>query len=299
MKHYSKRFSRRNFFPLLFWLCLTLLPIAATLGFSAQDAQTSGALSMKVLNWLLSRFPRLAAFASVAQLHRLIRKLAHFSLYFILGCGLRGLLSYQRRVPVIPAVIVAGAAYAATDEFHQRFTAGRYGSPLDVAIDTCGVIAGCTLLSVLFLLTRKRRSALRKAFWLSVTLLVTLAIILSSSLTAARVGTLSLRGFQWLLTRFPSLSPLLDGRNYAQILRFALYFLLGCGLRGLFSCQWRVPAVPATLVVGAAYAALDEFRQRVAQGRYASVTDVLTDIFGVALGCALISALFALFPRRS
>ena len=70
----------------------------------------SGALSLRILKWLLRHFPFLSALGSVSRLHRLLRKTAHFILYFIFGCGLRGLLSYQRRVPAIPAVIAIGAA---------------------------------------------------------------------------------------------------------------------------------------------------------------------------------------------
>ena len=290
--------SAKSFFALSFWIFLTVLPIAATIGFSSQDAQTSGALSLRIVNWLLARFPFLAALGSVDRLHRLVRKLAHFSLYFVFGCGLRGLLSYQRRVPVLPAVVLIGAAYAASDEFHQRFTQGRYASPLDVAIDTCGVIAGCTVVSILFLLARKKPSAMRKAFWLSLTLAATLAIILSSSLNAARVGKLSLRSFQWLLARFPFLSPLVGGRNYAHMARFALYFFLGCGLRGLFSCQRRVPAVPAVIVTGAAYAVWDEFRQRFVLGRTPSLTDICISVCGAAFGCLLVSLLLVLSRKR-
>jgi len=37
-------------------------------------------------------------------------------------------------------------AYAASDEVHQLFVRGRHGSPVDVAIDTVGVLVGLALL---------------------------------------------------------------------------------------------------------------------------------------------------------
>ena len=157
MKSFGKKFSAWDVFALSFWILLTVLPVVATLYFSSQDAQTSGALSLKILNRLLSRFPFLAALGSVDRLHRLIRKLAHFSLYFVLGCGLRGLFSYQRRVPAALAAIAAGALYAASDEFRQRFSSGRAPSVADVCIDACGVAVGCLLVSLLFFLLRKKR----------------------------------------------------------------------------------------------------------------------------------------------
>ena len=37
---------------------------------------------------------------------------------------------------------LAGVAYAATDELHQHFVAGRHASPIDVGIDAVGVALG-------------------------------------------------------------------------------------------------------------------------------------------------------------
>ena len=151
--------NRKPFYkvpPLPLWILLTLLPLLATFRFSAQDAAHSGSLSFRILRGLLRRFPFLYAFGSTARLHRLLRKAAHFSLYFTLGCGLRGLSTYQRRFPAVPCVLVAGGLCAALDEFHQRFSAGRAPSLTDVGIDTCGVMTGCLFVSLLFLLFRKR-----------------------------------------------------------------------------------------------------------------------------------------------
>jgi VanZ family protein len=37
---------------------------------------------------------------------------------------------------------LAGVAYAASDELHQHFVAGRHSSPIDLAIDTAGIALG-------------------------------------------------------------------------------------------------------------------------------------------------------------
>ena len=155
MKEYP---TVRNVPPLWLWVTLTALSLLLTFGFSAQDAETSGALSLMIVKWLLSVFPPLSALGA-ELLHVVIRKLAHFALYFILGCGLRGLSTYQRRFPAVPWVILCGAFSASLDEFHQHFSAGRAPSVFDVALDTCGVAAGCALISLLFLLLARRHSA--------------------------------------------------------------------------------------------------------------------------------------------
>jgi VanZ family protein len=66
----------------------------------------------------------------------ILRKGAHVIEYAILSFLLVRALG--REVPSF----LAGVAYAASDEFHQNFVRGRHGSPVDVAIDACGVALG-------------------------------------------------------------------------------------------------------------------------------------------------------------
>jgi VanZ family protein len=69
----------------------------------------------------------------------LLRKLAHFVEFGILGALL------LRALRDVPAAVLLGAAYAATDEVHQLFVSGRQGSPLDWLIDVAGILAGVAL----------------------------------------------------------------------------------------------------------------------------------------------------------
>jgi VanZ family protein len=69
-----------------------------------------------------------------------LRKLAHLVEYAILGA-----LLLRAVVDRLPA-LVAGVAYAVSDEIHQTFVAGRQGSVLDVLIDSAGVLIGILLL---------------------------------------------------------------------------------------------------------------------------------------------------------
>ncbi len=69
-----------------------------------------------------------------------LRKIAHFCEYAILGALF--LRALGREVPAT----AAGIAYAATDELHQHFVAGRHAAVRDVAIDAAGVLAGVLLL---------------------------------------------------------------------------------------------------------------------------------------------------------
>jgi VanZ family protein len=69
------------------------------------------------------------------------RKFIHASEYALL-CFLWWRALRTRLDPVV-ALLPAWAIttlYAATDEFHQTFVAGRHGSPVDVLIDATGVL---------------------------------------------------------------------------------------------------------------------------------------------------------------
>ena len=65
-----------------------------------------------------------------------LRKIAHAVEFAVLGALLLRALRAE-----LPA-LAAGIAYAASDELHQLFVAGRRGSVLDVLIDAVGVAVG-------------------------------------------------------------------------------------------------------------------------------------------------------------
>jgi VanZ family protein len=66
----------------------------------------------------------------------LLRKVAHMTEYAILGALLLRAIGHE-----LPALL-AGIAYAVTDEVHQHFVEGRHASLVDVLIDTVGIAIG-------------------------------------------------------------------------------------------------------------------------------------------------------------
>ncbi len=75
----------------------------------------------------------------------IIRKLAHFSEYFILGVlVIFTLREYGVKNVFIP--IIFCVLYASSDEIHQLFIKGRTGSIIDVLIDSCGSLTSILLL---------------------------------------------------------------------------------------------------------------------------------------------------------
>lgn len=143
---------------IVFIVCtvLTVASAAAIVHFSGQDSGQSNALSKGLTAWLLSVLPVEETAENLEVLNLILRKLAHFGLYFLLGAGLTGLVCRQKRVPVVLAVIALGGLFAATDEFHQRFSLGRSPSGWDVLLDTCGTATGWTFFEALRWLREKR-----------------------------------------------------------------------------------------------------------------------------------------------
>ena len=76
----------------------------------------------------------------------LIRKLGHWSEYFILGILLmRALKPHISRRPALRRMvwsILLATLYAATDEYHQMLVPGRSANPFDVVIDSFGALCG-------------------------------------------------------------------------------------------------------------------------------------------------------------
>jgi len=116
--------------------------------FSAQDAEESGSLSRMIsekcvefINNLSGRHWSEAVMKSFAEyFEHPIRKLAHFSEYACMGVLLYVLWrQWMNRGKMLYFLIVIWVfVSAATDEFHQLFVPGRYGSFADVLLDTAG-----------------------------------------------------------------------------------------------------------------------------------------------------------------
>lgn len=133
--------------------------------FSAQTAAESGRLSMLVSEKIVILIGKLTSHDMDAaqvglyadEIHFLVRKMAHFSEYLLLGLTL-SLPLYVYRLRGFWLVLTAGlfcAAFAGLDEYHQTFVAGRSPALRDVAIDTAGSIVGIYITRILGFIGRK------------------------------------------------------------------------------------------------------------------------------------------------
>jgi VanZ family protein len=96
------------------------------------------------LIYFLSSIPHLNS--GLGKWDTFLRKGAHIIEYTVLtALVLRALRQTWRHWPWRQATFVATAVvvlYACSDEFHQSFVPGRGPSPVDVLIDSVGVIVG-------------------------------------------------------------------------------------------------------------------------------------------------------------
>ena len=86
----------------------------------------------------------------------IIRKTAHFSIYAIAGINMYGFINtynIKKKNKILIALLL-GIVYAISDEIHQIFSGGRTASPIDVCIDSCGVLFGIGI----FLLVKNIRN---------------------------------------------------------------------------------------------------------------------------------------------
>lgn len=109
------------------------------------SAEHTSSIFQRILQWI---DPSMTA-AQFEIIHRLIRKSAHFTEYFVFGLllyrGVRGARAGWRWTWGL-AVLVIASGYSALDEIHQAFVASRHASPYDSLIDSTGAFFAVVVL---------------------------------------------------------------------------------------------------------------------------------------------------------
>ena len=123
-------------------------------GFSSQDGEKSGNISKKITEEIITRIPQIQEKeqnereAITLRIEKVIRKIAHFSIYTAVGLLLMALIStfeMKEKNRIIISLII-GIIYASSDEIHQSFVLERSPMITDVMIDTMGVMLGSLLI---------------------------------------------------------------------------------------------------------------------------------------------------------
>lgn len=122
----------------LSWLILIYL-------LSAETGDQSGSLSDGILLSIAKLLKITDTKAFVDTFGFFIRKLAHFSEYFILYILTYECFKEYNCPKLIVVSVLFCVLYASFDEFHQLFVDGRCGQLSDVMIDSSGSIVSCFL----------------------------------------------------------------------------------------------------------------------------------------------------------
>ena len=135
---------------ILFWALLVLWA-GVIFAFSAQPDTVSSQQSGLFTQILEEAVIRISGSvkegkALYAQLDHLVRKSAHFMVYFILGALAQRACWHsakqKRPMRVLAVAVAACALYAVSDEIHQYFVPGRSMMISDMLLDSVGALCG-------------------------------------------------------------------------------------------------------------------------------------------------------------
>ena len=138
-------------------LCSALIVANVCLiwGNSLLNGDTSGNISGGLSAWIGKFIPFLSPESPYG--HFLLRKCAHFSIFFLLGTELAWFFGMVRNSKVILCCLAVSAAVAAIDETIQRFIPDRHGCFSDVLIDCSGAATGMFLLILGYTLVQRKK----------------------------------------------------------------------------------------------------------------------------------------------
>lgn len=131
--------NKLNIILVLIWMLLIFIMSSYN---ATESSEQSGVIVKFIANFLNIN--------NLELLSLIIRKLAHYTEYLILGLLVINLLKdYHHKYLVISIIICI--LYATSDEIHQLFVPGRSCQFIDILIDTLGSITGIYLFKLLFL----------------------------------------------------------------------------------------------------------------------------------------------------
>lgn len=139
-----------------FWFVPTVVWMVVIFQFSAQEAQVSAGLSLKVSEkvadvlheTVMTGYPEDQI---VEIVHPIVRKCAHMAEYAVLYTLLFLSFFFSMLATRSAAVsVVISFIYACIDEVHQMFVPGRSGNYMDVCVDMTGVLAAVAVILFIY-----------------------------------------------------------------------------------------------------------------------------------------------------
>lgn len=116
---------------------------------SSFNSEVSSSQSGIIVNFIAKLFN----INNIELLGLIVRKIAHFTEYFILGVLVCNLFKIYNKNIIIGIILCI--LYALSDEVHQLFISGRHFAMFDVLIDSIGVIIGHIIYKVCLIIFKK------------------------------------------------------------------------------------------------------------------------------------------------
>lgn len=153
----SIKFKKNLIFKRVLFLIILVIAFYVIFNFSAQNGEESGSLSRRVTEIIVNLVSKIKTMDFtkklyyIEKLHPIVRKLAHFTVYTVVGFSIMGFMCTfdMRNIFKFLISLGIGVTYAITDEVHQSFIPGRGPSIVDVGIDSLGVLTGIFILIIL------------------------------------------------------------------------------------------------------------------------------------------------------
>ena len=146
----------------IIFLILILIISSIIFGFSNQNGETSSGISKKIITKIadIVNINNEKRTTFIIEGEKVIRKLAHFGIYTLLGLFSMSFFATFKISRVKQTVMTTswGILYASTDELHQLFINGRNASILDVILDTSGVIFGIFIVILILNIVKKLKT---------------------------------------------------------------------------------------------------------------------------------------------
>ena len=135
--------------------------------FSSKTADVSGESSLGISKAILHLYESLTKIhwqqgyrdEILGVLDHIVRKTAHFTEYAILASAFAFHFTVWKKKAwqrISMPILLAGL-YAASDEYHQTFIAGRSGQVSDVLLDATGALVGALIFFLLVYLMQRRK----------------------------------------------------------------------------------------------------------------------------------------------
>ena len=136
----------------IIYLLFILLILSSIFFFSSKNSNESNGLSKKLINNTINIIETITNKdlnnkEIVNTLNYPIRKLAHFTIFLLLGISIFLFINtFNINKKVLISILIC-VVCASLDEFHQVFSLGRSPLLLDILIDSIGSITGILILN--------------------------------------------------------------------------------------------------------------------------------------------------------